>query len=436
MKTAAVAIGIGIFLVLVYMADRLLKSLDMEIANEAETTNPRQLRKIRGVLSSRIQLAEAEQSGLESLKDDVLKSSAASAFKLSRHIVTLRRQALEFRKYFHAQKRKGSIRIRKSFPIQDGIKTMPVRTTERQQEAGDFGLKPSLPYLFHGKQGPSPLRLEVLRQRQDDWYNSVLEALALEETEKEHHYYHVKPEKVNLRTKLKILVGFLQVVMAMESGINMLWPEKWRSGIDPIRWISLNWYSVDFVSCILNTTYFERYVIQMIVPLVVVLLFQLLRIYAQKSDEDARRFDVETTLKRPKGQSFWSGASSAQQTQSPEVTAGRAATSMPRQQIKIGEIKKDALFTAADTWRWTFILLFLVYPQCTEMVFSLFRCEKLSDGNEYLSADYETQCWTGTHKHFVVPGIFALLIYPLGIPLFIFLALWRQHRKGVLFDEV
>jgi len=181
--------------------------------------------------------------------------------------------------------------------------------------------------------------------------------------------------------KIKILIGFFQVVMALEGIIEVNWPSMWKSGLDPIRWISLNWYSVDFISCILQTTYFERYTLQLIFPPVILLALPCLVRCAglQKRDKP------------------WCSAS--------------------------------------DAWRWSFMLLFIVYPQCSEMAFSFFSCKQLSNGNEYLNADYDTQCWTGTHAGYIIPGIIFVILYPLGFPIYIFSTLWRQHCKGHLFDK-
>ena len=50
--------------------------------------------------------------------------------------------------------------------------------------------------------------------------------------------------------------------------------------------------------------------------------------------------------------------------------------------------------------------------QCTETAMSMLYCNSLPDGNSYLAADYDVQCWTGTHASYVVPGIIFALVSP------------------------
>ena len=96
------------------------------------------------------------------------------------------------------------------------------------------------------------------------------------EQEHTHHYFRDQPPKINLRVKLKIIIGFLQVVMAMESFMDISWPVRWEYGLGYFRWLGLKWYSVDFVACIFNSTYFERYALQMIAPIILVFLIPFL----------------------------------------------------------------------------------------------------------------------------------------------------------------
>merc|ERR1740117_2638231 len=86
-------------------------------------------------------------------------------------------------------------------------------------------------------------------------------------------------------------------------------------------------------------------------------------------------------------------------------------------------------------WRWSFMILFLAYPQCTEMGASYFHCEGLSDGNSYLVADYDVQCWTGAHQSYLVPAIILVVAYALGIPCYFLAQLWSCNSAGELFDR-
>ncbi|CAM9867127.1 unnamed protein product, partial [Laminaria digitata] len=73
------------------------------------------------------------------------------------------------------------------------------------------------------------------------------------------------------------------------------------------------------------------------------------------------------------------------------------------------------------------LLLFLVYSSVSSTVFSMFACDSLDDGKEYLRADYRILCTDAKHKTLQVYAAIMIAVYPVGIPL-LFAVLLYRHR--------
>jgi Transient receptor potential (TRP) ion channel len=86
-----------------------------------------------------------------------------------------------------------------------------------------------------------------------------------------------------------------------------------------------------------------------------------------------------------------------------------------------------------NAWvHFSFVLLFLLYPSVSYKVLSVLNCNEV-DGTSYLVEDYTITCWEGEHVSYVVLGIIAIILYPVGIPLATFIVLVR-HRRGIRHD--
>ncbi|CDW72907.1 UNKNOWN [Stylonychia lemnae] len=78
----------------------------------------------------------------------------------------------------------------------------------------------------------------------------------------------------------------------------------------------------------------------------------------------------------------------------------------------------------------SFILSYISYPIITNQTFSLFSCQKFQDGKEYLKADYEIECWVGTHQKMVqYIGIPYTLIWVFGFPIYFFITLSTKKKR-------
>ncbi|CAM9560824.1 unnamed protein product [Ascophyllum nodosum] len=62
-------------------------------------------------------------------------------------------------------------------------------------------------------------------------------------------------------------------------------------------------------------------------------------------------------------------------------------------------------------------ITFFVYSSASSVVFQMFSCENLNDGESYLRADYSILCSSSKHQRLQVYAAFMMLVYPVGIPL-------------------
>ncbi|CAN0034835.1 unnamed protein product, partial [Scytosiphon promiscuus] len=74
------------------------------------------------------------------------------------------------------------------------------------------------------------------------------------------------------------------------------------------------------------------------------------------------------------------------------------------------------------------LLTFLVYSSVSSVLFNTFACEKLSDGNNYLRADYRIECDSSRHKAFQVYGGIMIVLYTVGIPVLYGYLLFRDRE--------
>lgn len=79
------------------------------------------------------------------------------------------------------------------------------------------------------------------------------------------------------------------------------------------------------------------------------------------------------------------------------------------------------------------LLMFFVYSGVSSTVFFSFACERLHDGRDYLRADYRIECDSSKHNAYQVYAGFMVALYPVGIPVFFSILLFRDRK--VLRDE-
>lgn len=74
------------------------------------------------------------------------------------------------------------------------------------------------------------------------------------------------------------------------------------------------------------------------------------------------------------------------------------------------------------------LLTFFMYSSVSSAIFRTFACDELDDGTVYLRADYRIRCDSPRHKAFQMYAGFMIVVYPVGIPLFYAILLFRERK--------
>jgi predicted outer membrane repeat protein len=87
---------------------------------------------------------------------------------------------------------------------------------------------------------------------------------------------------------------------------------------------------------------------------------------------------------------------------------------------------------SAFYWNSFCMLLFLIFPGTSKVVVSMFHCKQLqysdSEVKEYLYADFNVQCWEGSHNMYAALAAVMVMLYPIGIPVFFIMSLYPHSR--------
>lgn len=83
------------------------------------------------------------------------------------------------------------------------------------------------------------------------------------------------------------------------------------------------------------------------------------------------------------------------------------------------------------------LLTFFVYSNVSSVLFQMFSCEELDDGNNYLRSDYSIQCDSSKHKSFQSYSIFMIIVYAIGIPgWYIYLMAMNKGTDSHVMDQL
>ena len=74
------------------------------------------------------------------------------------------------------------------------------------------------------------------------------------------------------------------------------------------------------------------------------------------------------------------------------------------------------------------LLVYVVLPVASRIIFGCFSCEDFDDGSRLLVADYSLSCKTSVHGIMVIFSIIMVVVWPFGVPL-VFTLLLLKHRE-------
>ena len=79
----------------------------------------------------------------------------------------------------------------------------------------------------------------------------------------------------------------------------------------------------------------------------------------------------------------------------------------------------------APYYQFICFIMYLRYPAVSKLVFDMFRCRPVAADTYLLEADYQQVCWEGTHLVFAGIALFFYWVYVIGIPAVILYELTR-----------
>lgn len=77
----------------------------------------------------------------------------------------------------------------------------------------------------------------------------------------------------------------------------------------------------------------------------------------------------------------------------------------------------------------TFTIVFMIYPVVSQTIFSTFLCQTLDNEEELLIADFQVECYTDDHTVLMVISTAFVILYPIGVPLVIFVSLFKNREE-------
>ena len=186
----------------------------------------------------------------------------------------------------------------------------------------------------------------------------------------------------NFTYKLKILVAFIQIVTNITSGVEVQWPTKYETTVQYFDVANVDFVIANATSaeCIDDYDYYTKYIVILLAPVITILI-------------------VTFTYYVPRTHRLF-------------CFSNLSNTEVARVVVKY--------------WKMMLYILFLVYPAVSSTILRLYVCKEVGD-TSYLVADMSVECHTTKWKAFTYYGVFMILLYPIGIPLFFFTLLYKNQ---------
>jgi len=182
----------------------------------------------------------------------------------------------------------------------------------------------------------------------------------------------------NFTFKLKIVIGFLQILTSMVIGLEVRWPDNFKTFVQWFGPVNLDFFQATGVGCLWDSNYYDKLWLFCAMPVFLIAIVFGLYVcptYIREHDKKVRKI-----------------------------------------------VRRKA-------WRLLLFALFLVYPGVSSIILRLYVCKEVNDV-DYLVADFSLQCSGDTYKKHSLGAAVMILLYPIGIPLFMFysLATYRYDK--------
>jgi hypothetical protein len=190
--------------------------------------------------------------------------------------------------------------------------------------------------------------------------------------------------KFDFTTQLKIFLSFLQIVTAVSNGMEVLWPNSYKTILRVLDIVNYNFIINFMVSSCGANSYYHVYLFTVLTPLFVALVVVAVYVFPEYMN--------------------WG--------------CYRAMSVRTRTKLK------------AHCWQALLFVMFWIYPTVSGAVTRLFMCKDI-DGTSRLLADVRIDCSTTEWNTYAIPSATLILLYPIGIPL-CYWVLLRQNRVEML----
>lgn len=209
----------------------------------------------------------------------------------------------------------------------------------------------------------------------------------------------MKQAKAEDVLKLKILIGFGQVIQSFASTYAVQWPENLRAFINMFTLLSFDILSFGHADCSDSTrwasSFYARFAVTVLMPIAFGVLIWVCWKLQMKTSHDRR---------------------------------ARVGATSPLEQ-KIGDIEISGQWASRG-----FFILILTYLQVSTTILEVFKCRQFepSDSGEtrlLLAADPTIACDGSGYMGLKIAAIFGAFLYPIGVPAFFVLLLWRERKN-------
>lgn len=191
------------------------------------------------------------------------------------------------------------------------------------------------------------------------------------------------PIKPNHMSKVKILITFAQIVSNLAINIQVGWPNTFKEVISWLTPFNFDFIQVSSAGCIVDTQYYNKLILVSIGPVVIVALIFLFYFFPQMA-----RFPLKKDFD---------------------------------QIVQRKMVRKK-------TWKLILFTIFVIYPFVSSTILSIFNCQEIV-GFYYLRADFRLHCFDDKWNTYAAFSPIFILLYPVGIPIFVLSILWRYRKR-------
>jgi hypothetical protein len=196
-----------------------------------------------------------------------------------------------------------------------------------------------------------------------------------------------------MRTKVKILVGFGQILVLWPTQLQAVaWPKEFTQMTEALKLFSLD-FRILPLDCAFTRDFYSKFTVATVAPLVLIVFI-------------CAFFFVRYVLAKT-----WK-----------LVTGSKDLVNLGRRYVGYAT-------------KCSFLLLFLIYPSLSGTVLQYFSCKDVGDDNLFIRYSIETSCQDDKYKNFKGGAIFFVILFPVGIPL-LFLTVMARGMRHIKNAEI